>query len=46
MIGTATVLNPTLRPVLALGQVPADVPEGFAAIATFRRAQIPGVPES
>ena len=26
--------------MLALGQVPADVPEGFAAIATLRRAQI------
>ena len=34
MIGTATVLNPSLGLLLALGQVPADVPEGFAAIAT------------
>ena len=41
MIGTATVLNPSLGLLLALGQVPADVPEGFAAIATLRRAQIP-----
>lgn len=40
MIGTATVLNPSLGLLLALGQVPADVPEGFAAIATLRRAQI------
>ncbi|MGQ1797049.1 ZIP family metal transporter [Kocuria oceani] len=40
MIGTATVLNPSLGLLLALGQVPADVPEGFAAIATLRRAGI------
>jgi len=39
-IGTATVLNPSLGLLLALGQVPADVPEGFAAIATLRRARI------
>ena len=40
MIGTATVLNPALGLLLALGQVPADVPEGFAAIATLRKAGI------
>ena len=40
MIGNVTVLNPSLGLLLALGQVPADVPEGFAAIATLRRAQI------
>lgn len=40
MIGTATVLNPSLGLLLALGQVPADLPEGFAAIATLRRAEI------
>lgn len=40
MIGTATVLNPSLGLLLAIGQVPADVPEGFAAIATLRRAGI------
>ncbi len=40
MIGTATVLNPGLGLLLALGQVPADVPEGFAAVATLRRAGI------
>lgn len=34
MIGTGTVVNPALGLLLALGQVPADVPEGFAAIAT------------
>ena len=40
MIGTATVLNPALGLLLALGQVPADIPEGFAAIATLRRAGV------
>ena len=40
MIDNVTVLNPSLGLLLALGQVPADVPEGFAAIATLRRAQI------
>ena len=41
MIGTGTVINPALGLLLALGQMPADVPEGFAAVATMRRAQIP-----
>ncbi|WP_299169860.1 ZIP family metal transporter [uncultured Arthrobacter sp.] len=40
MIGTATVLNPSLGLLLALGQVPADIPEGFAAVASLRRANI------
>jgi zinc transporter, ZIP family len=40
MIGTATLINPSLGLLLALGQVPADVPEGFAAIAILRRARI------
>ncbi len=40
MIGTGTVLNPSLGFLLAIGQVPADVPEGFAAIATMRGAGI------
>jgi ZIP family zinc transporter len=40
MIGTGTVLNPALGLLLALGQVPADLPEGFAAIATLRSAGI------
>ena len=40
MIGTGTVLNPALGLLLAMGQVPADVPEGFAAIATLRSAGI------
>ena len=41
MIGTGTVVNPALGLLLAVGQVPADVPEGFAAIATLRRAGVP-----
>ncbi|MCB2178013.1 MAG: ZIP family metal transporter [Actinomycetales bacterium] len=40
MIGTGAVINPGLGLLLALGQVPADLPEGFAAIATLRRAGI------
>lgn len=36
MIGTATLLSPALGFLLALGQVAADVPEGFAAVATLR----------
>lgn len=40
MIGTGTVLNPALGLLLALGQVPADVPEGFAAVATLRKARV------
>jgi ZIP family zinc transporter len=40
MIGTGTVLNPSLGLLLALGQMPADVPEGFATIASLRNAGI------
>ncbi|MCF6507760.1 ZIP family zinc transporter [Blastococcus sp. MG754426] len=40
MIGTGAVVNPALGLLLAVGQVPADVPEGFAAIATLRNAGI------
>jgi ZIP family zinc transporter len=40
MIGTGTVLNPSLGLLLALGQMPADVPEGFAAVASLRSAGI------
>jgi ZIP family zinc transporter len=40
MIGTGTVINPALGLLLALGQMPADVPEGFAAVATLRCAGI------
>ena len=41
MIGTGVVVNPALGLLLALGQMPADVPEGFAAVASMRRAGIP-----
>lgn len=40
MIGTGTVIDPALGLLLALGQVPADIPEGFAAVATLRPASI------
>lgn len=36
MIGAATVLSPALGLLLAAGQVVADIPEGFAAVATLR----------
>lgn len=38
MIGTGTVVNPALGLLLAAGQVPADIPEGFAAVATLRQS--------
>lgn len=41
MIGTGTVVNPALGLLLALGQMPADLPEGFAAVATLRNAGVP-----
>lgn len=40
MIGAGSSLNPGLGLLLALGQVPADVPEGFATNATFKREGI------
>lgn len=40
MIGAAALIDPRLGLLLALGQVPADAPEGFAAIATLRRAGV------
>ena len=36
LIGTGSVIDPALGLLLALAQVPADVPEGFATIATFK----------
>ena len=36
IIGTGSIINPALGVLLALGQVPADIPEGFATIATFK----------
>lgn len=37
MIGTGSIISPALGLLLALGQVPADVPEGFATMATLRQ---------
>lgn len=36
MIGTGSTISPALGLLLALGQVPADIPEGFATVATFK----------
>ena len=41
MIGTGSTVSFGLGLLLALGQVPADIPEGFATIATFKRQGIP-----
>ncbi|PAP74584.1 ZIP family metal transporter [Rubrivirga marina] len=41
LIGAGSTLSLGLGLLLALGQVPADVPEGFATIATFRREGVP-----
>jgi len=37
LIGTGSIISPSLGFLLAIGQVPADGPEGFAAAATLRR---------
>src|SRR3546814_2535736 len=39
LIGAGSSLSFELALVLALGQVAADIPEGFATIATFRDAR-------
>lgn len=36
MIGAGSTIDLSLGLLLALGQVPADIPEGFATIATFK----------
>ena len=41
MIGTGSTVAFSLGLLLALAQVPADVPEGFATIATFQRVGVP-----
>lgn len=41
MIGTGSTIDPGLGLLLALGQVPADVPEGFATVATFKAQGMP-----
>ncbi len=40
MIGTGSTIALSLALLLALGQVPADIPEGFATIATFKRQNV------
>ena len=41
MIGAGATISLGLALLLALGQSAADVPEGFATIASFRRAGVP-----
>ncbi len=41
MIGTGANIALGLGLLLALGQVPADIPEGFATIATFKDQGVP-----
>lgn len=40
LIGAGSVVDPALGVLLAIGQAPADVPEGFAASATLCRAGV------
>ena len=40
LIGTGSIISPSLGFLLAIGQVPADGPEGFAAAATLRRSGV------
>lgn len=40
MIGTGSTIDFSLGLLLALGQTPADIPEGFATIATFKEREI------
>lgn len=41
MIGAGAAVSSSLALVLALGQVLADIPEGFATIANFRDKKVP-----
>jgi ZIP family zinc transporter len=41
MIGTATTISANLGLLLAVGQVSADAPKGFATIASFQDAEVP-----
>ena len=41
MIGAGAVVGTTLALLLALGQVSADFPEGFATVAGFKRRGVP-----
>jgi hypothetical protein len=40
MIGTGAIVDPALGLLLAAGQVPAEAPEGFAAVVTLRDAGV------
>ncbi len=40
MIGTSSAIAMNLALLLALGQVPADIPEGFATIATCKKQNV------
>lgn len=41
MIGTGSLVSSSLGLLLALGQVPADIPEGFAVVANFKKKRVP-----
>ena len=41
MIGAGAAVAPSLALILALGQVLADLPEGYATVANFRDKNIP-----
>ena len=41
MIGTGSAVSSSLAVVLAAGQVMADLPEGYAAVANFRDKNVP-----
>jgi zinc transporter, ZIP family len=41
MVGTGSAVAVSLGLLLALAQVPADIPEGFATIATFQEQGVP-----
>jgi ZIP family zinc transporter len=43
MIGTGITVSSTLAFLLALGQVTADIPEGFATVATFKKQNVPRI---
>jgi ZIP family zinc transporter len=40
MLGAGSAVSPGLALLLAVGQLPADIPEGFAAIASFKTAGV------
>jgi ZIP family zinc transporter len=40
MIGAGAIIAPSLGLLLALGQIAADIPEGFATMASFKRQAV------